>query len=369
MQEQYRALCGHFIAHTLDAIPISLLILNRHRQIMLANAQTLKATGMDIDTILGKRPGEAFGCVHACQEPGGCGTSEFCAKCGAARSILMGLDGHKNIQECNLLRRGNQGFEALDMQVSSAPIEVEGNPYVLFSIQDLSDQKRRRTLERLFFHDMLNTTGGLRGLTDILRQEVPSELKPDADFIHTSLAHLVEELQTHKELMAAENDDLTPVFILLRSRELLSLTAKMGASLTQSEGKTIEVRPDSADMEFVSDHTLVRRVLGNMVKNALEASKPGDTISLSCSPGQGRVIFQIRNPGVMSEDVRLRVFKRNFSTKGLARGLGTYGMKLLSERYLDGDVSFTTREPEGTTFTLSLPLAPKHPEPDRAGSA
>jgi sensor histidine kinase regulating citrate/malate metabolism len=50
------------------------------------------------------------------------------------------------------------------------------------------------------------------------------------------------------------------------------------------------------------------------------------------------------------------MFQRSFSTKGSDRGLGTYSMKLLGERYLHGEVEFTTSQEEGTTFRLILPL-------------
>lgn len=372
IQAQYRSLCGHFIAQTLDAIPVIVLLLNSNRQVVLANHQTLQATRMGLDWVLGKRPGEAFGCIHAHSEPGGCGTTEFCAKCGAVRAILMGLEGQKSVQECSMLRRGDMGVEALDLEVSSSPVTINGENYLLFCVQDLSDLKRRRTLERLFFHDMLNTTGGLRGLMDMLRQEVPEELREDAEFIYVTLARQVEELLAQKDLMAAENNELTPVLSALQSRELVDGAAKMGASLSQAKGKAIRVLPLSASVEFVSDHTLVRRVLGNMVKNALEASISGDTVTISCHEEEGRIHFLVHNQMVMTDDVRLRVFKRNFSTKGLGRGLGTYGMKLLTERYLGGSVHFTTREGEGTTFTLSLPRDARDagsaaPAPGQAG--
>ena len=58
----------------------------------------------------------------------------------------------------------------------------------------------------------------------------------------------------------------------------------------------------------------------------------------------------------MPDEVQLQLFQRSFSTKGqTGRGIGTYSMKLLGERYLGGRVEFISRHPEGTTFTLSLP--------------
>ena len=68
------------------------------------------------------------------------------------------------------------------------------------------------------------------------------------------------------------------------------------------------------------------------------------------------MVFAVHRPAVMPEEVQLQMFQRSFSTKGQpGRGIGTYSMKLLGERYLGGQVQFDSRPPEGTTFTLSLP--------------
>jgi signal transduction histidine kinase len=57
----------------------------------------------------------------------------------------------------------------------------------------------------------------------------------------------------------------------------------------------------------------------------------------------------------MPKEVRLQVFQRSFSTKGADRGLGTYSVKLLTEKYLKGKVSFSSQQGEGTTFFVLLP--------------
>jgi len=54
---------------------------------------------------------------------------------------------------------------------------------------------------------------------------------------------------------------------------------------------------------------------------------------------------------------QLQIFRRSFSTKGIDRGMGTYSMKLLTE-YLQGEVSFTSSEENGTLFVARYPLKP-----------
>ncbi len=57
----------------------------------------------------------------------------------------------------------------------------------------------------------------------------------------------------------------------------------------------------------------------------------------------------------MPREVQLQIFQRSFSTKGLGRGLGTYSVRLLTERYLKGSVSFTSSAEFGTTFRVRCP--------------
>ncbi len=102
-----------------------------------------------------------------------------------------------------------------------------------------------------------------------------------------------------------------------------------------------------------TDRTLLRRVLGNLIKNALEASAPGETVTVGFD-ARPLPTFSVHNSSTMPEAVRLQVFQRSFSTKAqVGRGLGTYSVKLLTERYLGGTVRFCSEEGSGTTFVSS----------------
>ena len=133
-----------------------------------------------------------------------------------------------------------------------------------------------------------------------------------------------------------------------------------------AEGRTIEVRT-VWEGTIVADQQLLQRVLGNMLKNALEATPPGNTVSMECHEHNEDVVFAVHNTEVMPEEVQLQVFQRSFSTKGEpGRGVGTYSMKLLGERYLGGKVGFSSQPSKGTTFWLAIPrtrirCSPSHP--------
>jgi hypothetical protein len=362
VERQHALLSSREIPVVLNAIPVIAMVLNNCRQVVFGNRRFIEAVGAsDIREALGKRPGEAFRCVHAVDAPGGCGTGEFCIHCGAVRSILLGLGGRENVQECTLNHDAGGGVAALDLLVSSAPLAVDGEPFLVFSITDISHEKRRRTLERLFFHDMLNTVGGLQGLMEFMVEEVPELLRDDARLIYRAMVQLTDEISYQKQLLAAESNELETNVMPVQIGDILELTRGTFQNVEQARGKQLEVSDNCHTTLLYSDPVLLRRVIGNMVKNALEATAPGGLVRLGCDVENGQAVFWVQNDAVIPRSVQMRVFNRSFSTKGAGRGLGTYSIKLLTERYLHGAVDFESTAKTGTIFRIRLPLDANQP--------
>lgn len=337
-----------------DAVPDIVLILNQERQIIFANKSLLQTLGLaDEKQVLGMRPGEALGCVHAIETAGGCGTTEFCKTCGAVKAILSSLGGTEAVEECRIIL---QNDEALDLQVWATPLQVEDERFSVFAIKDISHEKRRRVLERIFFHDLLNAAGGLRGFVDILQDAKPTELETVKEAIAKLSDRLIEEINAQRELSLAENNELVVDPDPINSIGLLREIIEMYARHEVARNRSLQLDRAAEIITFTSDPTLLRRVIGNMVKNALEATSPGQTVTLSCRVAGEEVEFSVHNPTFMPRDVQLQMFQRSFSTKGSDRGLGTYSMKLLSERYLKGWVSFNSSPEQGTVFIGRYPL-------------
>lgn len=340
----------------LDAVPNIVLVVNEQRQVVYANAALSALPGFARDgSPLGRRPGEILDCTHADDTAGGCGTSEFCRTCGAVRAILSALHGTQSVQECRIVQAGGT---ALDLRVQSTPLHVAGHQFVVFTAVDISHEKRRRALERIFFHDILNTASVLKGFADILQDATPDEIALVREHFAHYADRLVDEINAQRELAAAENDDLIVHMETVDALGLLHEIASAYSHHPVANDCCIVVMPEAQAVTLTSDRTLLGRVLGNMLKNALEACPPAGIVTLSCARGGDRVAFTVHNPTFMPRDVQLQVFQRSFSTKGDGRGLGTYSMKLLSEHYLGGRVEFTTSPDDGTTFIATYPLTP-----------
>lgn len=340
-----------------EIIPDAFAILNRHRQIIYCNDALLKFMGLEgPDAVYGKRLGEALNCIHSAKTEGGCGTTAACLYCGAVNAMVNSLDhpNSLNEEECRLTTGNDQ--TSFDFRVRTKTLEILNDTLTLIVVKDNSPEKRKQALERVFFHDILNTAGGIQGLIELIKESSKEEMDEYINLLETSSNTLVEEINAQRELLAAENQHLEMEQIQLNSLDILNSVFAVYQSHPVARTKTIKVMSDSASVNFSSDPRLLIRVIGNMVKNALEAEPPGITISMAAVRQEGGLEFRVYNPSVMLESAKMQVFQRSYSTKGMGRGLGTYSIKLLGEKYLKGKVGFTSIPAQGTCFFIALPI-------------
>lgn len=342
-----------------NAIPDAFLILNEQRQIVYANKRLFELfDAAEWREVRGKLPGEVLDCVHATDAPGGCGTSEFCATCGSVNAVLESHSGKQSVKECSILTHTGT---ALELRIWATPYERDGEMFTLYGVVDVSGEKRRIALERTFFHDVLNTAGGLAGLSSVLQQEDDLEMAGEiARMIFCVSEQLIEEIQSQKQLIAAEHGELEATGSRVSSLGILQEVGGVYSRHKAAEGRHLQVSDASDDVDLITDPVLLRRVIGNMMKNALEATRKGGTVTASCSAQGESVKFVVHNPTHMPREVELQIFQRSFSTKGEGRGIGTYSMKLFAEHYLGATVEFTTSKEGGTTFWATVPVQAEH---------
>lgn len=342
-----------FLAQVLQAVPEIIIVLNSNQEMVFANeALRGRLKAPDVGEGGHRRWGSILGCQHAV-EKGGCGVTRFCSICGGLKAIETALRGTRDVQECRILSRSGA---ALDFQMTAVPIDFGVDRYVICTMADISAQKRCQALERLFFHDVLNTAVGIRGLADLLKEAEGEKAVEIRNVIANTAGTLVEQIQSPRLLTMAENNDLAVSLRPIDSLDFLGGILENWREQGTTHHLKLVVNADSRSVRFSSDKTILTHVLNSMVKNAFEASLRGMEIALGCYADDQAVIFTVRNAAVLAEDVQLQVFQRYFSTRGSGRGLGTYSMKLLTEQYLGGKVGFTSGGNAGTTFTVRLPL-------------
>ena len=339
----------------LEAMPELVVILNPARQIIMANQPFLAAMGgVDAEEFIGLRPGEAVGCSHCHDTPGGCGAGQYCLHCGAVDAITECLRTRTLVsRECRILTRNSVG--ALDLEVQATFLCLDGVDLIVLVMRDISAAKRRQVLEQIFFHDVLNTASSLRMAASLLREPDVLIHQQCLDITSHLTDQLIDEISAQQCLLAAEQGEYTPTLAEVEVADLLGQVRDAYAQWKRPYPIAVSVRALPA-CRITTDIVVMRRVLGNLVKNALEALTGAGTVTLAAESRATSLLISVHNPGVIPREVQRQIFQRSFSTKATkGRGIGTYSVKLFVERYLGGTVSFTSRESAGTTFVVSQP--------------
>lgn len=120
---------------------------------------------------------------------------------------------------------------------------------------------------------------------------------------------------------------------------------------------------ESGEPIWVSvDHTALSRALSNMVINALQARKEGQTavVDVTVSATNTHALISIRDNGRgIPEDLQNRIFQPQFTTKESGSGLGLY----MAHQFVvqSGGKTWFTTSAQGTTFFIELPLIREEP--------
>jgi signal transduction histidine kinase len=102
----------------------------------------------------------------------------------------------------------------------------------------------------------------------------------------------------------------------------------------------------------------VKRIVGNLISNAVQAMPNGGKLTINATNQAGNAVITVADTGVgIPEDVKPKLFTPLFTTKSKGQGFGLAVVKRMTEA-LGGNVTFTSEQGRGTTFTITLPQNP-----------
>jgi signal transduction histidine kinase len=126
------------------------------------------------------------------------------------------------------------------------------------------------------------------------------------------------------------------------------------------------------DLNIRMDAGKVQQALLNLVKNAIEASEPEQTVTLrGVLSDKGTVWLEVHNPGPpIPRDVLREIFEPFFTTKRQGTGLGLAIARNIARAH-GGDLFLRVNEPGRVCFTLELPgtVQPKDTQREQTWAA
>ncbi len=213
-----------------------------------------------------------------------------------------------------------------------------------------------------------------------MARQVAHEIKNPLTPMKLNIQHLQRAWQNNPDTLEATFKRVTG--IVIEQIDSLSRLATEFSSFAQMPShkfmdcrldeiliSTIHLFEQSENIAFVytksiepsivyTDPDQIGRVFTNIIKNAIQSipSETDGVITVEYKLQKNEVIISIKDNGVgMNEEVKAKIFVPSFSTKNSGMGLGLAISKKIIENS-GGKIWFTTKQGEGSLFTIGLPL-------------
>jgi NtrC-family two-component system sensor histidine kinase KinB len=262
--------------------------------------------------------------------------------------------------------RDNRG-RMLPVEVHVKRMGVGSSSFVQWIMRDISERlelaELRTDLTSMIFHDLRSPLGNIISSLEVLQGSFDEEDETIQSVLSIAsrssrrASRLVESLldldRFEAEKAVLNKSDTSIGAIIAEAVEEVHPTAEArGQFLRISLSPQLPVVSMDADM--------IRRVLINLLENAVKYTRAGDHIDVSARMGDGYLEVSVRDngPGISSED-RERIFDKFFRLSGESRpkglGLGLAFCRLAVEAH-GGKIWVDSEEGKGSTFTFTLPV-------------
>lgn len=233
-------------------------------------------------------------------------------------------------------------------------------------IIDVDEEKRiarlRDDVERTVRHDLKNPLNAIIGFSTILQETevLDEEEKEYVSMIKQSGYKMLHMINNSLDLFKMEEGnyvfspkacDLISIIktVMMEHADKLS-DKKLNVDFTCGGNQVT----DDTIVNMKLEEYNIESLFSNLLSNAVDASPPGATITITITVDDP-VKIEIHNSGAVPEEIRDIFFSR-YATSGKKQGtgLGTYSARLIARTH-GGDITFTTSESEGTKLVVTLP--------------
>lgn len=236
-----------------------------------------------------------------------------------------------------------------------------------------ASERAREDLTAMLIHDLKNPlVSSMMALQAVLRRQERETVVSDEELqflrlaqeSQSRLSHMIEDLlviaQAEGQAMPLDLTDVDVCHVIQRAlRELAAAAEKAELQLVN----------ECHDLPRVhADRHKIRRLLDNLLTNAMKFTPRGGRITVSGETAEGQVRLSVSDTGAgIPEEVQGRIFEKFGQATGGRRmsvGLGLTFCKLVAETH-GGHIALESAPGQGSRFIVTLPLAPaKEPSGD-----
>ena len=204
-------------------------------------------------------------------------------------------------------------------------------------------------------HNLKNPLAALKGGAQFLKVELAlgRSIEEQQDFVELLLEQIQRLEGAIEEYQRLGKAD--PVKVRLPVNDVVRSVLALQAFIDPARVE-VKAELDPALPLCEADPQLLQQALENLMRNAFEAMPGGGEVTVSTHRGLGEVVIAVSDTGCgMDARTQERALKEFYTTKPAGSGLGLAFVRRVAEKH-NGRVRITSREGEGTTVRLSLPV-------------
>lgn len=269
----------------------------------------------------------------------------------------------KTISDKMQQTRLNERNEKIMLDSASSEIEILVEAYnsMIDQLEESAAKLARsereqawREMAKQVAHEIKNPLTPMR----LSVQSFERKFDPTDENIREKLAEysktLIQQIDVMSSIASAFSDFAK---MPTQKRETIDVISVVKLALDIFNRKFIIYTTKEKELFAHLDKTQLIRIVTNLVKNALQASEneenPMINVEVFSIKNSVKIVVSDNGRGI-SEEVKNLIFEPKFTTKSSGMGLGLPMIKNIIEAY-DGSISFTSKEGEGTEFTVILP--------------
>ncbi len=261
------------------------------------------------------------------------------------------------------IRRG----ETLSLQVNiTRMVDDRFNPIgfviVFDNLTNLEKAQRLaawQEVARRIAHEIKNPLTPIQLSAQRLRKRYLNTITENREIFDQCTATIINQVDEIKK-MVSEFSDFARMPKLHKELKSLGRLVEEVVFLYQEAHKQLAIRctVDPTLPEFQFDTIQIKRVLINLLDNAVSVLSDGGSIEVTLGYGDNRHLIRLgvadNGPGI-ADEVKLRIFEPYFSTRKSGTGLGlAIAHTIVTEH--SGVIRAYDNTPTGTVFTVELPL-------------
>jgi PAS domain S-box-containing protein len=212
-------------------------------------------------------------------------------------------------------------------------------------------------------HDIRNPLQAITSSVYLAKEELKTlPESSEKEDLTESLETIEDQVAYINKIVSDLQDFVKPLNPKIEEVDLQKLVKD--AFLSSAIPENIKVLISVADdlRQLAVDRYFIKRVLVNLITNAIQAMPDGGTLTVKATQENGMARISVEDTGLgIPEENRNEIFKPLFTTKSKGQGFGLAVCKRLVEAHNDGSITFESEAGKGSKFTIQVPNKLRRP--------